>query len=289
MLTGCVGVRRTRQVCPGEGRAHPVIPVPWAARTTASRRIDLEVRVSVSATYEDALADFFEDDLVTDVVRVLKSGKEGTVYCCRAASRTGQEFLAAKVYRSPEHRLFHNSAVYQEGRWIGDKRLRRAVANKSRAGREVQSDMWVGHEYETLKLLHGAGAAVPEAFARSGQALLMTYVGDLEAAAPMLQHAEIPPGLTESLFRRLLGEIELWLDCGRVHADLSPFNVLYWEGQVTVIDFPQAVDPETNGNARELLTRDVANVCRYFARHGIRADAEAVATGIWRQSRWRDW
>lgn len=245
--------------------------------------------MSVSSTYEDALTDFFEDDLITDVVRVLKSGKEGTVYCCRAAPRTGQELLAAKVYRPPEHRLFHNSAIYEEGRWIPDKRIRRAMANKSRVGREAQAENWVGHEYETLRLLHAAGAAVPRVFGRSGQALLMTYVGDLEVAAPMLQHAQVPPDLAEPLFRRLLGEIQLWLECGRVHADLSPFNVLYWEGAATVIDFPQAVDPETNGNARELLTRDVANICRYFARHGIRADAEAVASGIWRRSRWRDW
>ncbi len=222
---------------------------------TASRSIALEVRVSVSATYEDVLADFIEDDLITDVIRVLKSGKEGTVYCCRAAARTGQELLAAKVYRPPEHRLFHNSAVYQEGRWIGDKRLRRAVANKSRAGREVQSDMWVGHECETLQLLHGAGAAVPQVFGRSGQALLMTYVGDHETAAPMLQHAAVPAGVAEPLFRRLLGEIELWLDQGRVHADLSPFNILYWEGQATVIDFPQAVDPEQYDESKKEAKR----------------------------------
>lgn len=238
---------------------------------------------------DDPLTEFFEDDLITDVVGVLKSGKEGTVYCCRASPRTGHELLAAKVYRSREHRMFHNSAVYEEGRWIGDKRLRRAVAMKSRVGREVQADTWVGHEYQTLKLLHGAGAAVPRPFARSGQALLMSYVGDGEASAPLLQHAEVPAEAAEPLFRRLLQEIELWLSCGRVHADLSPFNILYWEGQPTVIDFPQAVDPEENSNARELLTRDIGNLCRYFARFGIRADPEALTAGLWRQIRWRDW
>jgi RIO kinase 1 len=240
-------------------------------------------------TIEDTLTEFFEDDLITDVVRVLKSGKEGTVYCCRASPRTGHELLAAKVYRPREHRLFHNNAVYQEGRWIGDKRLGRAVAKKTRAGRVFQADTWVGQEYETLRLLHGAGAAVPRPLARSGQALLMTYVGDLETSAPLLQHAEIPANEAEPLFRRLLHEIELWLSCGRVHADLSPFNILYWEDEPTVIDFPQAVDPETNTNARDLLTRDLANLCRFFARFGIRADPEVLATGLWRRLRLREW
>jgi RIO kinase 1 len=249
----------------------------------------LEVRVIDLETNDDPLTEFFEDDLITDVVQVLKSGKEGTVYCCRAAPRTGHELLAAKVYRSREHRLFHNSAVYEEGRWVPDRRLRRALASKSRVGREAQADNWVSHEYQTLRLLHGAGAAVPQPIARSAQALLMTYVGDWEGPAPMLQHAEIPPAAAEPLFRRLLKEVELWLTCGRVHADLSPFNILYWNGDPTIIDVPQAVDPEENTNARELLTRDIANLCRFFARFGIRADPEALTTGLWRRVRWREW
>jgi RIO kinase 1 len=238
---------------------------------------------------DDVLAEFFEDDLITEMLRVVKSGKEGTVYCCRASARTGQELLAAKVYRSSEHRMFHNSAVYEEGRVILDRRMRRAVANKSRAGRSFQAETWVGHEYQTLKLLHDAGAAVPRPYGRSGQALLMEYVGDWDETAPLLQHAELAPADAEPLFRRLLDEIERWLSLGVVHADLSPFNILYWQRQPVVIDFPQAVDPETNFNARELLTRDIGNLCRFFARFGIRADAEPIASGMWRRQRSRSW
>jgi RIO kinase 1 len=261
-------------------------PPVWFAMP---RWIVPEERVSQIHTDDDALMTFIEEDWITDVVHVLKSGKEGTVYCCRAASHTGQEFLAAKVYRSREHRLFHNNAVYQEGRWIPDRRLRRAVANKSRTGREVQADSWVAHEFETLQRLHNAGAAVPQPFARSGQALLMTYVGDYAEPAPLLQHAGLSVEEADPLFRRLLREVELWLDCGCVHADLSPFNILYWEGKPTVIDFPQAVDPATNPQARELLTRDLANLCRFFARFGVRADAETLAGGLWRRMRSREW
>jgi serine/threonine-protein kinase RIO1 len=38
-----------------------------------------------------------------------------------------------------------------------------------------------------------------------------------------------------------------------------------------------------------LLTRDIANLCRFFARYGVRADAQALAGGLWRRVRWRDW
>ena len=239
--------------------------------------------------FDDALTDFFEEDLITEVVRVLKSGKEGTVYCCRATPRTGQDLLAAKVFRSREHRQFHNSAVYDEGRWIGDRRIKKAIANKSKVGREAHAGIWIGHEYRTLELLHAAGAAVPRPYGRSEHAVLMTYVGDEEAAAPLLQHAEIAREHADPLFRQLLAEIELWLGCGRVHGDLSPFNILYWNDRPTVIDFPQSVDPETNPNARALLTRDIANLCRFFARFDIRAEPEPIAERIWRRTYPRIW
>lgn len=237
--------------------------------------------MSLSQVYEDALTEFMVDGWVSEVVQVLSSGKEGTVYCCRAGVRTDHELVAVKVYRPRQHRTFRNDAVYQQGRWIPDKRLRKAAASKSRVGRQVQAGGWIGNEYETLRMLHGAGAAVPEPLAQSGQSLVMSYVGDAEAPAPLLQHAGVTPAEADRLFRRLLREIELWLACGRVHADLSPFNILLWQGEPTVIDFPQSVDPETNPNARELLVRDIANVCRFFARLGVRADADGIAAGLW--------
>jgi serine/threonine-protein kinase RIO1 len=56
-----------------------------------------------------------------------------------------------------------------------------------------------------------------------------------------------------------------------------------------VIDFPQAVDPETNPSARSLLARDLTNVCRFFARFGIRADPEFLADRCWRRWQSQSW
>lgn len=244
--------------------------------------------------YEDELtetsefAEFIKTEWITGVVQELKSGKEGTVYCCRAAPRTGYDLLAVKVYRSQEHRMFHNNAVYQEGRWIGDRRLERAVAKKTKTGRSFNSDSWVSQEFAALERLHAAGASVPRPLARNGQALLMEFVGDEDGPAPLLQNASFPREAALPLFRRILEQVGLWLENGLIHADLSPYNILLWEGAPVVIDFPQAVDPETNPRARDLLSRDIANVCRYFGRHGIRADAEGIAIDLWRRFGPRD-
>ena len=254
--------------------------------------------MSSSETFEAALSPFQADGLIDDVLRVLKSGKEGTVYCCRAGPAIDQPLLAAKVYRPSEHRTFKNDAQYHEGRGLGvsdgpggtfkgtgrpDRRMQRAFAKKTKIGRSGQYTSWIHHEFLTLQRLHAAGAAVPRPYAQCDNAILMTYVGDEEMPAPLLQHVGLPGGEADALFRGLLAQIELWLRCDRIHADLSPFNILYWQSALTVIDFPQAVDPWANPNAFNFLQRDLENVCRYFARYGIDADAAALATSFWRR------
>ena len=53
-----------------------------------------------------------------------------------------------------------------------------------------------------------------------------------------------------------------------MHADLSAFNVLWWDDAVWLIDFPQAVDVTINPHAFEYLYRDLGNIGHWFARHG---------------------
>jgi RIO kinase 1 len=75
--------------------------------------------------------------------------------------------------------------------------------------------------------------------------------------------------------------VDAMLALGLVHADLSPYNVL-WDGeQYRVIDFPQAVDARFNPSAREFLLRDVARLAEFFARFGAVADAGAGAAEVW--------
>jgi RIO kinase 1 len=229
------------------------------------------------------LEEFCDENLITDVLGPLQTGKEATVYCCRAHPSTGAELLAAKVYRPLAYRSFRDDALYQEGRVIVDRRLRRAYRKKTRTGRQVQFGLWVEHEFETLKMLHAAGADVPRPVARSGPAILMEYVGDAESAAPLLKSVSLARGEARVLFDVVRRNVELFLACNRVHADLSAFNILYWQECLKIIDFPQAVDPRFNRNASGLLMRDIENVCQYFERCGVRGDASRLARDLWRR------
>jgi RIO kinase 1 len=66
-----------------------------------------------------------------------------------------------------------------------------------------------------------------------------------------------------------------------VHGDLSPYNLLVWNGEVTVIDLPQAVDPRKNRHARAFLERDVDRICSWASHHGVQRSAERIAADLW--------
>lgn len=230
-----------------------------------------------------ALEHFFTEGMITEVLHLVKSGKEATVYCCRAHPSTGAELLAAKVYRSRNHRGFKNDAIYQEGRLIRDGHVRRAVQNKSRFGREAQFGMWIDYEFAALTALSKVSADIPKPVARSGSAILMEYLGDRHGPAPALQNVELARNEVLPIFESLMRNIELWLANNYIHADLSAYNVLYWQNQVRIIDFPQAIDPRFNPNALDLLTRDIDNICRYIARYGLERDPQRIARRLWQR------
>jgi RIO kinase 1 len=234
-----------------------------------------------------SLAHFYDQDLITDVLYVAKSGKEATVYCCAADPSTGLEFLAAKVYRPRMFRSLSNDALYRHGREQRDKdgrvlrKRQRGNLKQTERRRAAQVSSWIAYEFETQRLLHVAGADVPQPLAQSGNAVLMEFVGDGDEPAPRLSEVDLAPEQAQPLFNRLVRNVELALACDRIHGDLSAFNVLYWQGAATIIDFAQAVDPRHNDDLYALLHRDIDRLYRYFARYGAVADPDALAADMW--------
>jgi RIO kinase 1 len=235
-----------------------------------------------------AMDEFIGLGFVEQVLGLIKTGKEANVYLCSGGSRAPAPLLAAKVYRSTKVRQFADSAAYTPGRreeWhrAGMRgREMRAMAKRSSTGRDLAFALWVNAEHETLRLLHEAGADVPAPYAKTQRAVLMEYFGDVDTPAPPLVDVELS-GEDEArrLFRRAIENIELMLAHDRVHGDLSAYNILYVDGGLRLIDFPQAVDARFNPNARPFLERDIANVCRYFARYVDVGDAGAIARRMW--------
>jgi RIO kinase 1 len=217
---------------------------------------------------------------------VLKTGKEADVHLIRrAVPDTDREcLLAAKRYRSNEHRLFHRDAGYLEGRRVRRSREMRAMANRTAFGRNLIAEQWTVAEFAALSRLWSIGVPVPYPVQRSGTELLMEFLGDADGtAAPRL--AETRPEQEElvELWHQLVSALELLAGLGLTHGDLSAYNLLVHDGQVMLIDLPQIVDVVANPRGPEFLARDVRNVLGWFRARGLPeslADAEELANEL---------
>ena len=240
-----------------------------------------------------SLRSFYDQELITDVLANVKGGKEASVYLCAAHPTTGHELLAAKVYRPRQFRNLRNDAMYKEGRAVltadgrpvkeTDHRTMRAIGKKTGFGVQVAHTSWLMYEHTTLERLHQAGAAVPQPVAVNDNALLMSYCGDAGMAAPVLQRVQLERDEAARLFNEVMWNIEVMLQHGLIHGDLSAYNILYWEGKITLIDFPQVTNCHGNRNARTILTRDITRVCDYFASQGVPGDADTITDDLWQR------
>jgi RIO kinase 1 len=59
----------------------------------------------------------------------------------------------------------------------------------------------------------------------------------------------LEPDEVEPLFNEVLRKVEVLLKHHLLHGDLSAYDILYWEGKVILIDFPQPVDVRSNPDA----------------------------------------
>ncbi|HHW85188.1 MAG TPA: hypothetical protein GX400_03140 [Chloroflexi bacterium] len=240
---------------------------------------------------QSSLEPFFTQALIEDVLALVKGGKEANVYLCKATPHLPMKYIAAKVYRPRQFRNLRNDKMYREGRELlsglgvaikdRDNREMRAVRNKTAFGAELTHISWLMHEYVTLQRLHALGAAVPQPVGVGDNAILMDYIGAPNHAAPVLHGVILPRVEAQTLFAEVLRNIELMLQHGMIHGDLSAYNILYWDGKVTLIDFPQVTLSEGNHNAFRIFQRDVRRVCEYFTLQGAECNAEALATMLW--------
>jgi RIO kinase 1 len=215
--------------------------------------------------------------LVTDLAAVdrelgiVKTGKEADVFLLeRAMPGTDRScLLAAKRYRSNDHRLFHRDAGYLEGRRMRRSREMRAMSNRSAFGRNLIAERWAVAEFAALTTLWQLGAPVPYPVQRDGTELLLEFVGTDGAAAPRLAQLRPEPDELLGLWRQLVDALAVMASAGLGHGDLSAFNLMVHDGRLVVIDLPQVVDLVANPRGPEFLERDVRNVAGWFTARGL--------------------
>jgi RIO kinase 1 len=229
------------------------------------------------------------DWLVTELAAVdiergvLKTGKEADVWLVeRGVPDTDRRcLLAAKRYRSAEHRMFHRDAGYLEGRRVRESRMNRAMESRSAFGKEIIAGQWAAAEFGALCELYTLGAPVPYPVQILGTEVLLEFIGTPDGtAAPRLAQVKRDADLAD-LWGQLVEALTLLARTGRAHGDLSAYNLLVHEGRLVMIDLPQIVDVIANPRGREFLHRDAMNVANWFVAHGLdTADGEALAADL---------
>lgn len=285
---------------------------PNRARTTKkrqSKKQEMDARLFIRAqehsrlfkfTYQaarfeeawlaDTLAELADQLWISDVLRKAKAGKEASVYLCKpGAAARESKFVAAKVYRPRMLRNLKNDQEYRDGRTDldsdGHKVFKEAelhaIEKRSVYGEELRHQSWIAHEFKAMEAIFAAGADIPRPYARSGNAIVMDFVGDSVGSAPTLNEVQLERDEARPLFERVMRNVELLLSHGFIHGDLSAYNILYWEGEIKLIDFPQAVAPKDNRNALRIFSRDVTRLCEYFSRQGVDANPRRIAEEMW--------
>ncbi len=237
----------------------------------------------------DSLGSLYEHKWITDVLRRVKGGKEASVYQCQPGAEVDAPLVAAKVYRPRSLRNLKNDAEYRIGRVDldedGNALIKRAdihaIAKRTNYGEELRHQSWIAYEFKTLETLFEAGVDVPKPYAMEKNAILMSFVGDLAVAAPSLSSVGLDLDEARPLFERVIRNIDIMLTNERIHGDLSAYNILYWEGDIKLIDFPQVVLPGSNPSSWRIFQRDVMRICQYFSAQGVRCDARTLAADLW--------
>ncbi len=211
---------------------------------------------------------------------ILKTGKEADVFLLERADPLAPDravVMAAKRYRSPEHRTFHRSASYTEGRSMRRSRDERAVKRKSTFGRLVAADEWAVSEWAALVRFWSLGLPVPYPVQIDGTELLMEWITVDGETAPRLAQTRPAADLLAAYFDQLREAMATMVQAGVVHGDLSAYNILAAGERLVVIDLPQIVDLVGNVNGMDFLLRDCTNVCTWFRSKGLtRADEQEL-------------
>jgi RIO kinase 1 len=225
---------------------------------------------------DPSLNELHKIGLLIEIESQLKSGKEATVYLGRGPDG----LLAVKLYIDSRVRSFKDDAIYRQSRFISDGRMKKAIDQRSEYGISAQNILWVGEEFSQLHALYNAGVPVPQPLALAGNVILMELIGDEDAVAPRLSDAKLTPVEVASAWQQATECYARILSTGRVHGDYSTFNLLWWQGRVVVIDFPQVVLVTQNPAAAEILKRDIIGLCRTFSHFGLRHNPEQVLQDI---------
>ncbi|CAD6236383.1 GSCOCG00008153001-RA-CDS [Cotesia congregata] len=188
----------------------------------------------------------------------ISTGKEANVYW--GESKTGIE-LAIKIYKtSILHFKDRDKYVTGEFRW------RHGYCRRN-PRKMVQ--MWAEKEFRNLTRLIKNGVSAPNPIYLRGNVLLMDFIGSNRWPAPKLKDAVLKSSKPRKLYRECVEMMwRIYNKSRLVHADLSEYNLLYFNDSIVVIDVSQAVEHD-HPMALQFLMKDCTNITEFFRKNDV--------------------
>ncbi len=231
-------------------------------REEAERIKDSDMFEIVEEVFDSITLDFVykleSKKVIRELKGVISSGKEARVYWAKGWDGSD---LAVKIYMVETTDFRKSIKKYIEG----DPRFERIPESNLR--KLIYE--WTKKEYRNLKRMHEAGVRVPRPIAFLGNILVMEFIGEDGFRAPLLVEAvdELEVSELEQIYKDLEEQVKMIVCKARlVHADLSEYNIMVWEGKPWIIDVSQAVDL-SHPRAHEFLERDLTNIHRFFSEY----------------------
>ncbi|EDV57782.1 serine/threonine-protein kinase RIO3 [Drosophila erecta] len=139
----------------------------------------------------------------------------------------------------------------------------------SKQNHRVIINMWAEKEMHNLMRMQAIGLNVPDVVVLKKHVLVMRFIGDNHNAAPKLKDARLSDAELSCAYEEIVAAMhKLYNEAKLVHADMSEYNILWFEGKCWFIDVAQSVEPK-HPSALEFLMRDCGNIVSFFERRGL--------------------
>ncbi len=208
-----------------------------------------------------ALHTLVEKNIISQLGPLLGKGKESDVYSCMDDD---ENIYALKIYRMGRT-SFKNIKKYRD--LIGKRaHLSWLYVNRLAAKKE----------YEALKKVYILKLNTPKPIGYNRHILVMEYLRGKE----LVYYKDIEK--PAKLFNKIIKQVRtIYHKLGMIHGDLGEFNIIVDEkGNILIIDWVQWV-PDSHPNAKQLLRRDIENVCNYFKKkYNVESDVNEILSSF---------
>ncbi|XP_032518957.2 serine/threonine-protein kinase RIO3 [Danaus plexippus] len=129
--------------------------------------------------------------------------------------------------------------------------------------------MWAEKEMHNIMRLQKIGLNCPEMVVLKKHVLVMSFIGKDSKPAPKLRDVILKPEKWQSVYNEVVEAMhKLYKEGHLVHADLSEYNILWWENKCWFIDVSQSVQPD-HPHGLQFLLRDCRNIINFFEKKNV--------------------